>query len=74
MSTASLNADHIAAVERGQLLSTNILMERARLRGVMQCLCELGGFSATIAAIQAEIQALAERERCAGRDTGGFIS
>lgn len=25
MSTASLNADHIAAIERGQVLSTNIL-------------------------------------------------
>lgn len=72
--TLALTPFEQAAVERGQQLSANILMESARLRGVLQVLCELGGFASAAAVAQTELKALAERERCAGRDTGGFIS
>lgn len=63
----ALTADQAAAVERGLLISANITMERARLRGVLTALCGFAGFSATVKAVQGELLALAENERCAGR-------
>ena len=72
--TGALTADQAAAVERGLLVSANINMERARLRGVLATICGFAGFAAAVKAVQAELLTLAESERCAGRDTGGFIS
>lgn len=63
------------AVSDMQNKSAEIETYRARLRGCLQALTEIGGFPGTVAALQSEMQSLAAREVAAGRPLGdGWIS
>ncbi len=61
------------AVVRMLDTSTAIHTERARLRGALDALMDVAGFPATVAALQTELQALAERARRIGISTDGWI-
>ncbi len=50
-----------------------IHIERAKLRAALEALTDVAGFPATVAALQTEIQALAERARRMGISTDGWI-
>ena len=58
-----------------QMLNTaeTIHTERAKLRAALEALSDVAGFPATVAALQTEIQALAERARRMGISTDGWI-
>ena len=62
-----------AAIETMKATSTTLLIERARLDGVLMALCEVGGFPMTVAAVQSALQRLAAEQRAAGELPEGWI-
>ncbi len=53
--------------------STSIHTDRARLRAALEALSDALGFDGAVAAMQSEVQSLAERCRRRGQSTGGYI-
>lgn len=54
-------------------IAANFQIERARMRSALGAMTDIAGFDYIVRVMQAELQSLAQRERSAGRSTGGYI-
>lgn len=74
MTAAPLTEAERAAVERGKLLSLNIEVSRARMRGSAHAIIGQVGFAAFMAGWQRDLISIAEAARAAGFDLSGWSS